>query len=161
MSKAFTKEVDDPQVDLAEEVYVSPLPKGAPNYVTAEGARRFRADLERLQGQRAEPSADPAVGRHEIDRRVRHLIRCLQGIEVVEPVPHPDRVVFGAVVTLRDEHDRERRYRLVGVDEADARAGAVSWLSPIAQALQGARVGDVVTLHSPRGSEELEVVAID
>lgn len=170
MSKAFTKETDDPQADRVDEPYVSPLPPGVSNYVTAEGARRFRAELERLQHERTALAAAPepadadaaaqASHRHELDRRIRHLVRCLQGIEVVEPPLHPDRVVFGATVTLRDAHDRERRYRLVGVDEAEVRVGAISWLSPIAQALEGARVGDVVTLRRPGGSEELEVVAI-
>jgi transcription elongation factor GreB len=60
----------------------------------------------------------------------------------------------------RREDGAERRYRLVGVDEADPRRGALSWRSPLAAALLGARVGDTVTFRSPRGDEELEVVAL-
>jgi transcription elongation factor GreB len=70
-------------------------------------------------------------------------------------------VVFGATVTVRDENDRERRYRLVGRDEADAAKGDLSWLSPLGGALLHARAGDLVTLHSPRGEEDLEILRIE
>jgi transcription elongation factor GreB len=69
-------------------------------------------------------------------------------------------VRFGATVAVRGEDGTERRYRLVGVDEADPLHGAVSWRSPLAAALLGARTGDTVTFRSPRGDEELEVVAL-
>ena len=68
---------------------------------------------------------------------------------------------FGASVTVEDESGHTRRYRLVGVDEADPRRGLVSWRSPVARALTGRRLGDVTTLRTPAGDEELTVVAID
>ena len=86
----------------------------------------------------------------------------IEAAEVVAPTPPPhEQVRFGTVATVRDEHRQEHRYAIVGVDEADAAHGQVSWFSPIALALTGTRVGDVVTLRSPRGEEELEVIAID
>ena len=64
---------------------------------------------------------------------------------------------FGARVTVVDDAGRRQTYRIVGAIEAAPREGAISWQSPIAEALQAARVGDTVAL--PRG--EVEVVAID
>ena len=71
-----------------------------------------------------------------------------------------DRVYFGATVTVADESGAERTVSIVGVDELDPGRGRVSWISPIATALLKASVGDVVTMRTPRGSEELEIIAI-
>jgi len=152
MSKAFTRE-DDAADDGLPDVPEAELPLGAKNLITPEGARRLRAELQALM---THAGADPAVA-----RRARSLARRVESFEVTAPPAHPDRVVFGTTVTLRDESDRERRYRLVGRDEADATRGDLSWLSPLGGALLHARVGDVVTLHSPRGEEDLEILAIE
>jgi transcription elongation factor GreB len=71
-----------------------------------------------------------------------------------------DRVFFGATVTVSHESGEERTVTIVGVDELDAGRERVSWRSPMAMALIKARVGDVVTLRTPRGPERLEVVEI-
>ena len=71
-----------------------------------------------------------------------------------------DRVYFGATVTVADESGTERTVSIVGVDELDLARGRVSWISPIATALLKASVGDTVTMRTPRGREELEVLAI-
>ena len=71
-----------------------------------------------------------------------------------------DRVYFGATVTVADESGAEQTVSIVGVDELNPTRGRVSWLSPIATALLKGSVGDVVTLRTPRGTEELEIVAI-
>ena len=55
----------------------------------------------------------------------------------------------------------EKRYQIVGVDEADAAQGRISFVSPLARALLGRAAGDVVRLRTPRGDEELEVVAVE
>ena len=54
-----------------------------------------------------------------------------------------------------------RRHRIVGVDEADPRQGLISWRTPVARALTGLRVGDVATVRTPGGEEELEIAGID
>jgi transcription elongation factor GreB len=69
-------------------------------------------------------------------------------------------VRFGATVLIEDENAARRRYRIVGDDEADAEAGDISWASPLARALIGARVGDVVTWRRPAGATDIEVVEI-
>ena len=71
-----------------------------------------------------------------------------------------EQVFFGATVTVLDEEGNERTVSIVGVDELDPVRGRVSWISPIASALLKASVGDVVTLRTPRGTEELEVLDI-
>jgi transcription elongation factor GreB len=162
MSKAFTRESDDDD-EAPERPLGVELPPGVKNYMTPEGAARLREEIDRLshvEGPAAAASGDARALR-EIDRRLAFLGRRREALEIIEPGSRaPDRVVFGAEVTVRGEDGAERRYRLVGVDEADPSRGAVSFRSPLATALLGARVGESVTVRSPRGDEELEVIAV-
>ena len=68
---------------------------------------------------------------------------------------------FGATVTVRAEHREERRYRIVGVDEADVAHGLLAFVAPLARALLGKHAGDTAVVRTPRGEEELEVVRVD
>jgi transcription elongation factor GreB len=156
MSKAFTREDDGARVeDLPEEAW--PLPSGVPYYATPEAARRLAAEHAEL---RDGPRGDDAR-RRQVERRLRALERRLQHLEIVDPAVAPrDRVAFGATVTIELEDGARREYRIVGIDDVDARRGFVSYVSPVARALLGARVGDTVTLRSPRGAEEAEVVEL-
>jgi transcription elongation factor GreB len=148
MSKAFTRESDDAPSE-ATRPRAAQLPPGAPNYITASGARRLRDELDHLL--RGERTAD-------VDQRIQALSAQLDGAEVVEPSARDDdRVHFGATVTVRAEPDHDHAYRIVGAGETDPRHGAVSWVSPVARALLGASVGDLVTLP---GKGEVEIVAI-
>ena len=101
----------------------------------------------------------------EIDRRIRFLIQRLDVAEVVDPAAprdeeRADQVFFGATVTVRNAKDGERTVSIVGVDEIDTARGYISWVSPMARALLKAREGDTVTLHTPGGVEELEIVDV-
>jgi len=146
VSKAFTKEDDDAPVAAVRRRRI-PVPDGAPNYLTAAGARTLRAELAQLV-------AEPA---NEI--RAQELAEHLATAEIVEPdAAAMDRVRFGSAVTIEDAAGEHVRYRIVGVLEADPRGHAVSWQSPVARALLGAQVGDRVTL--PRVGE-VEIVAIE
>jgi transcription elongation factor GreB len=163
MSKAFTRESDDQDDEAPERPLGAELPPGVKNYVTPEGAARLREEIDRL-AHRDRPAAvasGEARALREVDRRLAFLGRRLEALEVIDPSGQPtDRVLFGATVTLRAEDGAERRYRLVGVDEADPGLGEVSWRSPVATALLGAVPGDVVRVRSPRGEEELEVIEV-
>jgi transcription elongation factor GreB len=64
-------------------------------------------------------------------------------------------------VTLRRDDGELREIRIVGVDEADPAAGFVAFVAPLARALLGHRAGDEVTLRTPGGSEQLEVISVD
>jgi len=167
MSKAFTRESDDlPEVPVVARLR-SPLPPGAKNYLTPDGARRLREELDRLvQVERPRLAAlpdKPEAKRQlpELDQRIYYLQRSLQSEVVVAPPIVPEAGVrFGASVTVRDRSGSESRYRIVGVDETDIDRGWVSWLSPIAKALLNARLGDRVRLELPSGQEELEILSI-
>jgi transcription elongation factor GreB len=98
----------------------------------------------------------------EIDRRVRFLTKRLEIAEVVDPArqTNRDRVYFGATVTYVDSQERERTVRIVGIDETDADAGDISWISPLARALARTQEGDVVEVRTPGGIETAEVIEI-
>jgi transcription elongation factor GreB len=145
VSKAFTKE-DDAAPDVAVRRRRVPVPEGVPNYLTVTGARVLREELSEL-------STSSTTREPDSDIRMQDLAEHLATAELVEPEPNSDRVRFGNTVELDDG----TRYQIVGVLEADPRAGAISWLSPLARALLGARVGDSVRL--PRGDER-ELIAI-
>ncbi len=176
MSKAFVREPQDPE----EPARAQPAPPPAKNYISPAGYARLKGELKRLveverpevvravswaaaNGDRSE-NADYLYGKkrlREIDRRVRFLIRRLEAAEVVDSAGRDtDQVFFGATVTLRSRAGGEREATIVGIDEADAARGRVSWISPIAKALLKARAGDVVTLRSPAGVERLEILAV-
>jgi len=172
MSRAFVDE--DAVSRRGEEVapLKLPLPSGARNYMTPAGAARMSTALRKLQLERrpalavaaaAEPSPGPAhraLG--ECDNRIAYLSRMQALLEVVDPgSQRSDRVLFGATVTVSQSPDGERQVRIVGVDEAEPGSGSVSWISPIARALMGARVGDTVRCELPAGPTRMRVLAID
>jgi transcription elongation factor GreA len=72
-----------------------------------------------------------------------------------------DRVVFGATVTLLDEDDKKNKYQIVGMTEADAKAGRISYNSPLGKALIGRRVGDEVEVTVPAGDRSYEIKKIE
>ncbi len=95
-----------------------------------------------------------------IEGRIADIQSKLAGAEVINPAEiKADRVVFGAHVTIVDtESDDQSHYQIVGVDEADVKKGMISILSPFARALIGKRKGDNVTVMSPKGDKEFEII---
>src|SRR3954452_5559016 len=181
MSKAFVK--DDAEAGDAPDTPEAPdapaLPPGGKNYITPEGFERLQAEKKQLLeverpevvktvawaaslGDRSE-NADYIYGKRrlrEIDRRVRFLIKRLEAAEIVRSSGREtDQVFFGAQVRVCGASG-ERTVRIVGIDETDAGKGHVSWISPMARALLKAREGDKVTLRTPAGAEELEIMEV-
>jgi transcription elongation factor GreB len=178
MSKAFTRESDEEEdLDLEASAAAPPVEK---NYITPAGLKRLRDefaalwDVERPKlvetiawaasnGDRSE-NADYQYGKRrlrEVDRRLRFLSGRIDRAEVVDNAGRDDdRVYFGATVTYRDQSGADRTVTIVGIDEVDPARGRVSWISPIAKALLKAREGDVVTLRTPAGAEEIEIGAV-
>jgi len=182
MSKAFTREsdvIDDDDIESG-----SPLPAGARNYMTPGGFARLSGELAHLvqkerpklvetvawaagNGDRSE-NGDYIYGKkrlREIDRRIRFLIKRLDTAEVVDPAaPRDDgtigQVFFGATVTVADARGETRTVAIVGVDEIDTARGYISWVSPMARALLKAREGDTVTLRTPGGVEDIDVLEV-
>ncbi|MEO8074854.1 MAG: transcription elongation factor GreB [Acidobacteriota bacterium] len=150
------------------------------NYITPTGFRRLTEELAQLwrverpvvvetvawaasNGDRSE-NGDYIYGKQklrQIDRRIRHLSTRLDSAVVVDNAGKAhERVYFGATVTFAHQAGDERTVTIVGVDELDAGDRHISWRSPMATALLKARVGDVVTLRTPRGPERIEILAI-
>jgi len=178
MSKAFTRE---PEAEVEDDFEgETDEPTGFKNYITPAGYARLRAELDRLwaverpklvetiawaasNGDRSE-NGDYIYGKRrlrEIDRRVRFLSKRLDIAVVVDNAGKSrEQVFFGATVTVVGQDGCKRTVSIVGTDEVDPARGRVSWISPIAKAVLKARVGDVVTLRTPTGIEEIEILEI-
>jgi transcription elongation factor GreB len=154
------------------------------NYMTPGCAERLRAELKQLlyqarpemvetvawaaaNGDRSE-NADYHYGKkrlREIDRRIRFLTRQLDTAVIVDPLEQKlqagQRVRFGATVTVENSAGEEKVLQIVGVDEIDTARGRISWSSPVARALLKAAEGDVVTVVTPGGPEELEIIKVE
>ncbi len=177
MNKAFIRENDD-----EEEIDDAPQPlQGVKNYVTPKGYQQLKDEFDQLwktdrpevvkivswaasNGDRSE-NGDYIYGKRrlrEIDRRLRFLSRRLDSAEVIDPKQRGecDQVFFGATVTVCNSRGEEQTYSIVGIDEAEPGRGWISWISPLAKVLLKAREGDVVSLQTPGGLEELEVMKI-
>ncbi|MFO1284113.1 MAG: transcription elongation factor GreB [Burkholderiales bacterium] len=183
MNKAFTREDATEAPDDDELEGAPPIPAGSRNYMTPGGFARLKAELDRLvgterpalvatvawaasNGDRSE-NGDYLYGKkrlREIDRRIRFLVKRLDAAEVVDPAARAadgvDQVYFGATVRYATRDGGERAIAIVGIDETDTARGYVSWISPVARALTRAREGDVVSLRTPGGVEELEVLDV-
>lgn len=163
MSRAFVKEPDGDEVaDGQPELPISPHP----NYVRPQGLAKLKDRLAKLQQQRCVLAADPddllkRTPLAQAQREIRYLEARIEQAIPIDPGGRPaDRVTFGATVELADEEGRTRRFTIVGEDEADPAAGLVSWISPLARALQDAAVGDLIVWERPTGDLELEVRAL-
>ncbi|MCZ4317094.1 transcription elongation factor GreB [Comamonadaceae bacterium G21597-S1] len=181
MSKAFTRETDNPSDEDDDDVRLPDLPAGGKNYITAAGYARLRGELMALidderpkiveivhwaasNGDRSE-NGDYIYGKkrlREIDRRIRFLTKRLEIADVTDPSVHygNDQVFFGATVTYVDQAGEQRTVTILGIDEVDTRQGEISWVAPVARTLLKSRVGDVLALATPAGMDEIEVLAV-
>jgi transcription elongation factor GreB len=179
MNKAFVKEQDDVEDDDLPEAKA--LPAGTKNYLTPGGYAALRDELAHLMneerpamvqivswaasnGDRSE-NGDYLYGKkrlREIDRRMRFLTKRLELAEIVDPALQTNReqVFFGATVLYVNQEGLEQRVTIVGVDEAEPLHGRISWISPVARALTKAKLGDTVSLRTPGGIEELDILEI-
>ena len=152
------------------------------NYITRAGFSALQSELDWLWkderprvteavataaalGDRSE-NADYIYGKkrlREIDRRIRFLTKRIDELTVVDAGPRKDadRVYFGARVELEDEEGKVVRYRLVGPDEFDAKAGLISVDSPVGRALMGQRLDSEVSVRRPKGETVYTILSID
>ncbi len=158
MSKAFVSEDA-----VSEERALKAPPKLAPGekrYITPDGYGRLERALAEAQARLSSAGAGDSE-RPQLEERVRLLTATLAVLTVVPPPPSPpDRAVFGGWVELEDEDGARLRYRVVGPDEVDAKAGLVSAQSPIGRAVLGRAPGDDVRVETPRGAREYTVVSV-
>lgn len=159
MSVAFTKE-DSAETAAETMLPGRPVPEG-PNLVTAAGL----VALER-QVDEARAAYDAALAIEDVNERrrqaanpfrdLRYFAERLRTAQLVPVSDSSETVTFGCRVTFSRDDGRVQSYVIVGEDEADPKAGSISFASPIARALLGKGVGEVVSL----GDGELEIVAI-
>ncbi|HEX8956066.1 MAG TPA: transcription elongation factor GreB [Burkholderiaceae bacterium] len=179
MNKAFVKETNDDDEDM--EGALPAIPPGSKNYITPQGHQRIKDELLHLidvdrpevvrivhwaasNGDRSE-NGDYIYGKRrlrEIDKRIRFLTKRLDLAEVVDPSVHhgSDQVFFGATVTYENQDGVQTTITILGIDESDPLNGKISWIAPVARAMTKAREGDTVTLQTPSGLEELEILEV-
>ena len=181
MNKAFVKESDDDD-DAEAAALALAIPVGAKNYITPAGYQRIKDELLHLididrpevvrivhwaasNGDRSE-NGDYIYGKRrlrEIDRRIRFLTKRMDLAAIVDPSAHHghDQVFFGATVTYRNQAGATHTITIVGIDELDPLNGKISWVSPVARAITKSHEGDSVTLTTPHGAEQLELLKVE
>ena len=159
MSVAFTKEES---AETASETLLPDRPISPhPNLVTEAGLKALELALQ--QAREAFEAAQQIEEVNERRRQAAHPLRDVryfsERVRTAQLAPSPastDTVAFGSTVTFSREDGRVQKYRIVGEDEADPKAGSISFVSPVARSLMGKRVGDVVE----SAGHELEITAI-
>jgi len=163
LSRGFVKEDDleHAGTDLPER----PVSEH-PNYVTPSGLIALENEANELDKERSILIAlkDDETAKQKlavVDRDLRYLSARLEHAIVVNPAEQAkDVVLFGALVLVEDEEGNDLRFHIVGEDEADITQQKVSYVSPIAKALIGRKVGDSVTWQRPAGLLELDIIEI-
>ncbi len=149
MSKAFTNETAEsapPPEKMVED---------GPNPVTPEGMAQIDGHIARID---AAMSSEPNVLlRETLARDLRYWTARKSTAEVAPPSPD-GTVGFGSTVTIKRK-DRTQTFRIVGVDEADASKGLISFRAPLAAAVLGAKVGEIVEAAEPLG--EMAVITVE
>lgn len=151
------------------------------NYITPEGLEKLKSEYAKLfheerpklvetiawaasNGDRSE-NADYIYGKRrlrEIDSRLRFLSSRLENAFIVDPRTLTGKtVVFGATVTVLNEHEQASTYQIVGEDESDISKSRISWRSPVAKALLGKKEGDEVVIHKPTGEEVVTIEKVE
>lgn len=180
MSRAFVSEEESEFQDDDLPALKIPLPPGAKNYMTPLGAEKLHSELNRLvrkerprlaarlarlvsgsEGADRETMSRLRRRLRRNDRRIEYLNAMMARLEVVDPKEqNRERVAFGAVVHVEENRLDLREYKIVGVDESSPADGLISWISPVARALIGARVGENVQLQLPGGETELKILRV-
>lgn len=169
MSRAFVKENDLEHAGI--DVPERPV-SAHPNYVTPNGLKQLEAEADELEQARAtlkseqkDSAEQDPMARQKIamiDRDLRYIGTRLSNAILVDNTQNPEAstVLFGATVTVEDEDGELHVFTIVGEDEADMACNKVSYLSPIAKALIGRKVGDSVEWQRPIGNTQLTIIEI-
>lgn len=159
MSVAFTKEES---AETAAETLLPDRPISPHlNLVTEDGLKALERQMEEAREAYAAAQTIEDVNEKRRQsagplRDMRYLSERLRTAQLVPAPTSSDFVAFGSTVTFERDDGRVQTYRIVGEDEADPKAGSISYVSPVARKLNGKAVGDVVTV----GDQELEITAI-
>jgi transcription elongation GreA/GreB family factor len=152
MSRAFVKESDQETIDLPDR-QVSPHP----NFVTAQGFAAIERALDRYDAAHtAAVNKGDKLAISAAQRELRYWTARRASAQVIEPLADKTKVHFGATVTVRRDDGRMQTFHIVGEDEAEPSRGTLSHVSPLACALFGKSVGDVVEIADAE-AEILEI----
>ncbi|MFO7723888.1 MAG: GreA/GreB family elongation factor [Bacteroidales bacterium] len=164
MSRGFVKEDDQEDVPMvAPRAY---LPPGVPNYVTRAGMDALLAEREAMLKEKEELNIsnekERRIAVNHIHARMKLLDERIAGAKLMLPAdPSPSEIRFGAMVTIRLAATGEKQtVQIVGVDEADAAQGKISFISPLAKALINKKAGDTAVLKLPREERVFEILGI-
>ena len=149
--------------------------------ITVAGAEKLRAELDELKrvkrpavvaaiaearekgdlSENAEYDAAKEMQGH-IEGRIAELEGKIPLLQIIDPktLQAGDRIVFGATVELEDDDGEQRKYQIVGDDEADIKTGRISISSPLARSLIGKYEGDEVTCPAPKGLIHYAIVSV-
>lgn len=165
MSRGFVKEDDQEEVPL-----VTPrahLPIGVENYVTPNGLKELKHEQNSLVEERKKLKEQSAennrVQINYITAKLRLLEKRINSARIVDIANQPKyEIHFGATITLyKEEEGCECQYQIVGVDEANISSNKISFLSPVAKVLQNKKVGNEITLKTPKGNRKMRIKAIE
>jgi transcription elongation GreA/GreB family factor len=164
MSRAFVKEndlehagIDIPERPISDE----------PNYVTPDGLKLLNTQIDVLEVEREKLKKikDDPITKQKIaiiERDMRYYSARIESAILTAPSDEDHSIIlFGAKVTVEDEEGKLSTYEIVGEDEADIHRGKVSYLSPLAEALIGAKLSDEVTWEKPMGDTYLTIQKIE
>ena len=164
MSRAFVKEndlehagIDIPERPVSDE----------PNYVTPKGLILLNTQIDALEIEREalKNKKDDPIAKQKIaivERDMRYYAARIESAILTAPSEEDHSIVlFGAKVTVEDDEGKLIAYEIVGEDEADIHQGKVSYLSPLAEALIGAKLNDEVTWEKPMGDNYLTIQKIE
>ncbi|MBC7786032.1 MAG: GreA/GreB family elongation factor [Methylophilaceae bacterium] len=161
MSRAFTKESDDAGTELPDRALSE-----YPNYVTLQGLQQLKLQFEAAEKDRSVllTNKDDALAKQKIamlERDMRYLSARQVNAIVAEHKPqNADLVLFGATIDVEDDEGILHHFSIVGEDEAHIATYKVSWVSPLAKALIGHKIGESVVWHRPAGNLNLKIIAI-
>jgi transcription elongation factor GreB len=157
MSRAFIKENDleHAGIDIPEKVISTEI-----NYVTPNGFKILQQESALLESDRAKLIGDDSPSSKQkkmrIEREIRYYFSRIDSAIVIYPQQQPtNTVLFSAKVDVENATNKSRSFEIVGEDEADISLGKISYLSPLAQALIGAKLNDEVKWEKPSGDEYL------
>ena len=159
MSVAFTKEES---AETASETLLPDRPISPhPNLVTQSGLQALELQLRQAREayEAAQRIEDVNEKRRQSAVPLRDIRYLAERLRTAQPVPNPastEKVAFGSTVTFSRADGRVQTYRIVGEDEADPKAGSISFVAPVAKSLIGKAVGDVVGA----GNQEIEILSI-
>lgn len=154
MSKAFTRE-DDESAGTMElpDRFVSPHP----NLVTPKGLADIDEAIERLSREHAKAlAAEDKEATARTARDLRYWTARRNNAQVVPATADKSQARFGSIVTIERDDGRRETWRIVGEDEADPSQGTLPYVAPVARALMGRSVGEVVRA----GNSDAEIVDI-